>query len=378
VSDRSSEPGAGTTAVETGAAPERPGQSVPAPAQPRRGGPNRRTWTLVISFVVVVALGLIGGFVRVPYVALGPGPTYDTLGQVGGTDVVHVDGQSTFPTKGHLTMTTVSLTDNVTLFGALGLWLSGRYALAPREEFFRPGQSEQEVQNQNVKAFQDSQTNAEAAALRYLGYPTKVLASEITSGSPADNIIGPGDRMLVVNGKQVTSAVDVRAALTSTKPGDRVEITFQHGTDAPKTAQVALGRADGRESGFLGVLPVDRADVPFDVKISLSEVGGPSAGLMFALSIVDKLTPGELNGGQSIAGTGEIDEAGDVGPIGGIAFKMVAAREGGATTFLVPEANCTEAKAQTPDGLRLVKVSKLADAVQSLDALRSGKDAPGC
>lgn len=348
-----------------------------APRPPLGGGLTRRTWTLVISFVVVVALGVIGGFAQVPYVALGPGPTYDTLGQVDGQDVVSIQGQDTFPTKGQLTMTTVSLSDELSLFGALGLWVSGRYALAPREEFYKPGESKDEVRDQNVKAFQDSQTSAEVAALRYLGYPSKVVVAEVTKGSAADNTISPNDRLLVVNGKAITAAADVRAALEATKPGDQIDITFQH-EGQEKTARISLGKADDRSTGFLGLSPVDRADVPFEIKIGLPDVGGPSAGLLFALSIVDKLTPGELNGGQSIAGTGEIDDAGKVGPIGGIAFKMVAAKEGGATTFLVPADNCVEAKQQAPEGLRLVKVETLTSAVQSIEAIVAGKEAPSC
>jgi PDZ domain-containing protein len=373
--ERSAEGGEQPVRGEPGA--EQVPAAVAVPERHRRGL-NRRTWTLITSFVVVAVLGLLGGFAQVPYVALGPGPTYDTLGSDRGNEVVHVSGQNTFPTGGHLTMTTVSLTDQVTLFGALGLWVSGRYALAPREEYFKPGESEQDVKKENVKAFQDSQSNAEVAALRYLGYPIKVLVAQIVSGSPADNTIAPGDKLVTVNGKAATDSDAVRAALQSTKPGDKVDVTFQHGTDQPRTAQIVLGRSSDRDWGFLGVSPVDRADVNFDVTISLADVGGPSAGLMFALAIVDKLTPGELNGGKSIAGTGEIDEKGDVKPIGGIPFKMVAAREAGATTFLVPADNCAEAKQHAPDGLQLVKVTKLADAVQELNDLNAGKPVPGC
>ncbi|WP_033430085.1 YlbL family protein [Saccharothrix syringae] len=331
----------------------------------------------MVSLFLVLALGLLGGFARVPYVALGPGPTYDTLGQVNGADVVSVDGQETFPTGGRLTMTTVSLTDDVSLFGALGLWVSGRYALAPREEFFRPGESEDQVRDQNVKAFQDSQTSAEVAALRFLDYPVKVVAAEVTDDSAADGVLAPNDRLLEVNGRQVATADDVRPALEATKPGDRIALTFEH-EGQRKTATVTLGTTPGRETGFLGVLPLDRADVPFEIKIGLTDVGGPSAGLLFALAIVDKLTPGELNGGQSVAGTGEINDKGEVGRIGGIGFKMVAAREGGATVFLVPAGNCDEARQQAPEGLRLVRVETLADAVSSLESLNKGGDAPAC
>ncbi|RDI23896.1 PDZ domain-containing protein [Lentzea flaviverrucosa] len=353
--------------------------TAPPPAPPpRERGLTRRTWTLIVSFLVVAALGLLGGFARVPYVALGPGPTYDVLGQVKDADVVSVEGQDTFPTKGTLRMTTVSLTDDVSLFGALGLWLSGRYALAPREEFFKPGESEQQVQENNERAFSESQTAAEVAALHHLKYPGMVIANQVTKGSPADNVIPLGARIISVNGKQVQSAADVSGALENTKPGDRIEVAFEKDGTSQST-QLTLGtRDDGRPAGFIGISPVDRADVPFKIKISLSDVGGPSAGLIFALAIVDKLTPGELNGGKSIAGTGEITGDGTVKPIGGIAFKMVAAKEAGATAFLVPADNCADAKQQAPSDLKLIKVENLTDAVSSLEALNAGKDTPSC
>ncbi|MCP2167903.1 YlbL family protein [Goodfellowiella coeruleoviolacea] len=357
------------------------GASVAPQTAPVRAdrGLTRRTWTLVVTFVLVAGLGLLGGFARVPYVALGPGPTYDTLGTVGGgnTPVVGISGQETYPTAGRLTMVTVSLMDDVTLFGALGMWVSGRYALAPREEYFKPGESDQQVQQENVKAFQDSQTNAEAAALNYLGYPQKVLAAEVVKGSAADNVIEPGDQLLAINGKQVASADEVRGILQATKPGDEVQVTFRHdGQD--RTQSFRLGTAQDRDWGFLGVSPVNRADVPFQIKIGLADVGGPSAGLMLALAIVDKMTPGELNGGQAVAGTGEITETGEVKPIGGIPFKMMGARDAGATVFLVPADNCVEASQRAPEGLKLVKVTSLKDAVAALDALREGKPTQGC
>jgi Lon-like protease len=340
---------------------------------------NRRTWTLLTSVVLVVAFGLLGAFVRVPYVALGPGPTYDTLGLDGNVPVISIDGQQTFPTGGHLNMTTVSVTDQLSLFGALGLWVSGRYALAPRELYFPPDKSEQQIEQENTEAFNDSQTAAETAALRYLGYPTKVLVGEIVKGSPADGVLEPGDHLLAANGKPVTDPVSLRASLAGTKPGDRVEIRFRHADQPERVASVQLAQnPDGIPQGFLGVGAIERPDVNFDIKISLADVGGPSAGLMFTLAIIDKLTPGELNGGKFVAGTGEISSSGEVGPIGGIPFKMVKAREAGATTFLVPAANCAEARAQAPEGLQLAKVATLSDATKALDALRANQIPTSC
>lgn len=344
---------------------------------------TRRGWTIVLSFAIAAILGLVGGLVRVPYVSIGPGPTYDTLGSVNDQAVVQVEGEETYETSGQLRMTTVSISDDVSLFGALGLWVSGEHALMPREEYFGPGQTEEDLQRENTRMFQDSQSDAEVAALRYLDYPVKVVAQEITRDAPADEVLEPGDRLLEVNDRTTTVQEDVREALAGTKPGDRVEITFQREGQSEQTETVELGRAsdygsDDRAEGFLGLLPADRADVTFETTIHLEDVGGPSAGLIFALAIVDKLTPGELENGQTVAGTGEIDVKGNVGLIGGISFKLVAARDVGATTFLVPEGNCAEAKANAPDGLRLVKVDTLATAVDALEDLEAGRTPPSC
>ncbi|HKS45718.1 MAG TPA: PDZ domain-containing protein [Amycolatopsis sp.] len=369
--------------ADTAPAPERvadaPGKGT-APPHDTGKRLTRRGWTVVLSGLLVVVFGLTGAFVRVPYVAIGPGPTYDTLGAVNGSPVIQIDGQQTYATSGELRMTTVSLNDQITLFGALGLWASGRYALAPREEYFKPGESDEQVQQENVQEFQDSQSNAEVAALRHLGYPIKVLVKEVVSGSPVDHVLEAGDRLLIVNGKQVTQEDDVRSALAGTSPGQRISITFQHGNDPAKTASITLAANpdSGQKQGFMGLLPIDRSDVPFDVKVSLQDVGGPSAGLMFALAIVDRLTPGDMVAGEHVAGTGEIDEKGDVGPIGGISFKVVGAHDAGATVFLTPEQNCAEAAAAAPGGLKLVKITSLDSALTALDDLKAGKPVPSC
>lgn len=346
--------------------------------RPADRGLTRRTWTILFSFGLVVVLGLLGSFVRVPYVALGPGPTYDTLHRVGGSEVVDISGTRTYPVAGQLRMTTVSLRDDITLFGALGLWLSGREALAPREEYFQPGETRQQVEQRNVQQFQNSQSLAEVAALRYLGYPLEVRADQVVAGSPAAKAIKAGDRIVRVDGQRIGRAEDVFNALRKTRPGDAVSLTIRGDTGPPRTERITLTSRQDRKQGFLGITPINHADVDFDIKISLADVGGPSAGLAFALTIVDKLTPGHLGGGQSIAGTGEIDQSGTVGPIGGIEFKLTAAREAGASAFLTPAANCDEAKANAPEGLKLLKVNTLGDAVRSLKALAAGKQPPGC
>ncbi|MFI6489386.1 PDZ domain-containing protein [Streptomyces sp. NPDC050564] len=122
-----------------------------------------------------------------------------------------------------------------------------------------------------------------------------------------------------------------------------------------------------------------------DVKVTLklADVGGPSAGLLFSLGIVDKLdgdgSGGDLTGGRTIAGTGTIDADGKVGAVGGVALKTQAARRDGATVFLVPKAECSDAKAELPKGLRLIPVTTLKGAVDSLVSLEKGKGSvPSC
>lgn len=327
--------------------------------------------------VLVAIFGALGGIGTVPYVAIGPGPTYDTLGSVDGQTVINIAGRETYPTGGRLNMTTVSVGTDLTLFAALGKWLSGRYALVPREELFPPDRTEDDVQQEQAKAFQDSETFAETAALAYLKYPLRVIVNRVLPDAPAQDKLQPGDRLIAVNGHPISGADQVRDALADTKPGQLVAVRYQRGP-VTSTAMITLGGRDDRQNGFLGVEPANEPNVPFDIKISLADVGGPSAGLMFALAVVDKLTPGELNGGMFIAGTGEITSDGQVGPIGGIPFKMIAAREAGATVFLAPADNCVEARQRTPDGLRLVKVQTLTDAVNALDTLRAGGDPPSC
>ncbi|SDM20116.1 PDZ domain-containing protein [Allokutzneria albata] len=250
---------------------------------------SRRVVTLVLSAFLAAGLALGSTAVTVPYVALGPGEIRDTLASVDGRPVVDVTGAPTYPTTGSLYLPTVSVTDELTLFDAVRLWASSRYALAPREQVFPPDKTFQQVQQDNTKAFTGSQSVAEDAARAYL------------------------------------------------KPSS-----------------------------------------PIKVDIDLKNIGGPSAGLVFALTIVDKLTPGDLLRGKAVAGTGEIKPDGTVGGIGGIRMKMIAAKEVGATAFLSPAENCKEARQTVPDGLRLVKVSTLTEAVDALTALGEGRDTPSC
>ncbi|WP_227983822.1 YlbL family protein [Nocardia spumae] len=339
---------------------------------------NRRIITLIAALVPVLVLGVVGSAVTVPFVALGPGPTFNTLGEVEGKAVVAVQGAQLDPTSGHLNMTTVSVRDGLNIFEALGLWVDGRYGLVPRAEVYPPGVPREKVDESNQADFKESEDNAELAALNFLKYPTKVQVRTVADNGPAKEALRKGDELMSVNGKPITTSKDVVEAVQGAAPGTTVALVIRR-EGAEQTVEVKLAaRPDDSSKGYLGITPEEVPAGPLQVDFNLADIGGPSAGLMFSLALVDKLSPGELNGGRFVAGTGTIDPQGKVGPIGGIQYKMIAARDAGAETFLVPADNCNEARQRTPDGLKLVKVDTLAGAVQSLDDVNAGRPAPSC
>jgi PDZ domain-containing protein len=337
---------------------------------------NRRTWTVVSASLLALALGVLGATLPVPMVALGPGPTFDTLGTVEGSTVVEIDGQPVYPTSGHLNMTTVSVVDRLTMFDALAYWASPDNQVVPREPIYPSDMSLAEIQKQNTAQFTSSEANAEAAALGELRLPMTVIVTELVSDTPAATILQPGDELLAVAGQPMDSVGEVSDVLTPTRPGDVVAVQYRRAGEV-RDAQIPLVARADREQGLLGVV-LGAALRDGDIRISLGGVGGPSAGLMFALAVVDKLTPGELAGGRFVAGTGAIEATGVVKAINGVPFKMRRAYDEGATVFLVPDGNCEEAVATNPGDLQLVRVGTLHDAVVALEAMQSGAPVPSC
>ncbi len=334
--------------------------------------------TLLAALGPIVVLGVFGTVTVVPYVALGPGPTFNTLGEVGGEEVVAIEGTDVDETSGHLNMTTVAVRDDLNVFEAFGLWASGRQGIVPREEVYPPDRSKDEVQQENEADFQRSEDSAELAALHFLGEPVDLRISQVVDDGPSTDVLRAGDQLVSVNGAAVSTVGDVQQAVAAVAPSTEVSIVVTR--DAVETTvPVVLGpRPDDNSKGYLGITPEEVPDVPFTIDFNLADVGGPSAGLMFALAVIDKLSPGDLNGGKFVAGTGTIDSDGEVGPIGGIKYKLIAASEAGAETFLVPAQNCDEARQGAPDGLRLVKVENLDGAIDALEAVNAGAAAPLC
>lgn len=342
---------------------------------------SRRVLTLLLATLSALALALVASVAKVPYVEEGPGPAFDTLGAVGGIPVISITGRPTFPTDGHLDATTVSVRDDINLAQALQGWLSNDIEVVPRDAVFPPNQTTKQNDQQGVQQMQESQDNATTAALRLVGVPpttTDVVATSVTDGSPADGKLKPGDVLVSVNGVPVTSTEALRHIISTRPVGSTVRIAFRRGDTSGAADLTTAASDDATPHSVVGIVLEERFTFPVKVAISLKDVGGPSAGLMFALGILDKLGADSLTGGRNIAGTGEITADGTVGPIGGIGEKLIGARRRGATVFLVPAANCAEARGRKPASLKLVKVTSLADALTQLGALRAGRATAPC
>lgn len=344
------------------------------------GGVNRRVLTLLVALVPILAFGVLLSVTTVPYVSLGPGPTFDTLGEVDGKQVVDIEGPGAdvHPTSGHLNMTTVSQRDGLTLGQALALWTSGREQLVPRDLVYPPDKSKDEIDEANSTDFRRSEDNAEYAALAYLKYPKAVTVESVTDPGPSAGKLQPGDAIDAVNGKPVATLDEFQGIVKATRPGDAITVDFRRKNADDGETTITLGKHPDGGQGFLGVGVLDAPWADFSIDFNLANIGGPSAGLMFSLAVVDKLTTGDLNDGRFVAGTGTITADGEVGGIGGITHKMLAAREAGATVFLVPADNCAEAKTDPQDGLELVKAENLTQTVDALKTLSAGGEPPRC
>jgi PDZ domain-containing protein len=334
---------------------------------------KRRGATVVVGAVLVILLTVLVGRAPVPYVLLEPGPTYNTLGQDDQQhDIIVIDGAPTSNSAGQLRFLTVGVVSQLTLLDAVRGWLAGDDAVVPRELIFPADQSEEQVNQQNAEAFQTSLSDAQLAALNQLGYVPLVAIKEVNPDSPNASLIKAGDVITAVNGTPVDGDANKLLEAIRAQPVGST-LTFAITRDgAPQTVQVVTYDSGGDGVPRVGFTPEVRSSAPFTITFSIEGIGGPSAGMMLALGILDKLDPVDLTGGRIIAGTGTINPRGDVGPIGGLPQKMVAAKAVGATIFLTPKANCAEAVANAKPDLMLVQVSTLSEALDALATIRDG------
>ena len=354
---------------------------VPAP---RRRLSRRTTvgvWALTVALFALLALTVL----PTSFVIQRPGPVFNTLGSVQNSDgeevpLISVDGAQTYPTAGALDLLTVQVVGSrertPSWFELALAWFDPSKAVLPVDQVFPAGQTTEQRNQESAVMMVDSQKEATAAALTELGYDVKpmVRVYSLTDDSAAQGVLQEGDVIRAANGTPITDTPALREIINA-GDGAPVDLTVERdGQTLDVTITPQASTADGETVWLIGVSTMHDYDFPIQVTIQLDNVGGPSAGMMFALGIIDTLTDGELNGGEQVAGTGTIDAAGTVGPIGGIRQKMFGAVDAGATWFLAPADNCDEVVGHIPDGLRVFKVSTLDDALGVLSAIRDGGD----
>lgn len=344
--------------------------------------------TLVTSLAgsgLLVILLVAVGIIAVPYIKLSPGPMYNTIGSVNGIELISINGTQTYPVSGELDLVTVN--ERGGPFGGLTYpeafygWLNPDNTVVPVDALYPPGTTAKEALEENAAQFTSSQSKATAAALNELKIPvtTKVVVAVVIPGSPATGKIEPGDVITAVDGKPVNSPDELPPLIRSRAPGTVVQISLtSKGAALVVPITLAANPADPA-LGFAGVQTGAQYSGPFLITFGLEDVGGPSAGMMFSLGIIDKLTPGELNAGRQIGGTGTISPEGKVGPIGGMQQKLVAGRDHGSQLFLVPAANCGDVLEHPQPTLNVAKVSTLTEAMDVITKWKSGSpDLPRC
>lgn len=333
-----------------------------------------------------VVLALVLAVVPVPYVAWSPGRTVDVLGpgESEGASALSVAGLPTYPTAGELRLTTVSVTRadaRLNLPAALAAhWMPWRDVL-PREAVYAPGTTRQESQAEGTRMMDTAQQAAVVAGLRSAGIAVTAvpMVVGVTAGAPADGVLEPGDRLLSVDGSSVDSPAAVVELIGGREAGEPVRLGVLR--DGRSTELTVPTRAAADEPGrpVVGAVVGVGYDHPGEVVFGIDpDIGGPSAGLVFALAVHDLVTPGALTAGRVVAGTGTISEDGTVGSIGGIESKLRGADRAGATMLLVPRDNCVDLDGVRAD-LPVVPVATLAEAVEILsDPTVAVGDLPSC
>ncbi len=350
---------------------------------------SRRTWASLLALGLVIGLSVVAASRPVPYVTFSPGPTINVLGSFDGKSIITVKGHKTYRDKGALRLTTVVPSgpqEKVNIATMFFAWLDPDRAVYPRRIIYGDQDTRTSVRDESAAQMASSQDNAIASALGALDIPftTRVGVAAVEKGGPADGKLEPGDVIVSVNGRAAKDVSDVTGQIRPLPVGSRVEMTVRRGGELRRVELTTAAAPDDPKASAVRVsIMAAGYRFPFQVDLRLDDnIGGPSAGLMFATGIYDVLTPGSLTGGKAIAGTGEIDGEGRVGPIGGIQQKLVGAQDAGAKLFLVPADNCAEAVHghYDPDRMRLVKVTTLDDAVADVEAWVKDPDAklPRC
>jgi PDZ domain-containing protein len=350
--------------------------------EPPEPPPRHRLLGVVIALVLILGLVSVGFYYRLPYYALAPGSARNVSPLI----ETKTPGTKTYPPKGQVLLTTISLQQVRPVEAFVG-WLRSDVDVLPEKDVLPPDTSDQQYRQFNYQVMDESKQNAIVVALRILGYQVTekgegALVEKVLAKFPAQGRLRPGDVIKAIDGKPVGLVSDAVAVIGTHQPGDVLNVDVVQ-ADGSQPHQVQVPVASDPEQGGKPVLGVllrsfkRDFDLPFDLDIQSGKIGGPSAGLAFTLGVIDTLTPGELTGGRKVAVTGTIEIDGRVGDVGGVAQKTSAVKAAGAEVFLVPAGEYDVAKAHAGPHLKVIKVTTVQEALAALGSLGGDLSALG-
>jgi PDZ domain-containing protein len=315
--------------------------------------------------IPVATLAFILYFVHLPFYVLGPGPARDV------EPLIHVTGTRVYESQGHFLLTAVTF-DRANVYGMLRAWTNAERSVVPERDILGPGRTEEEEFRVARSEMDTSKIDAAIVALSlYAGYPDRrrpgALVERVFADTPAEGKLFAGDVIRSVDGRPVAGPGELGERIVQAGPGRPLRLTVGGRPDGTVNVTVTpeRRRIEGKPRTIIGVSLFP--NFPFPLTIESGQIGGPSAGLMWALGLTDVLTAGDLTGGRTIAGTGAIDYNGLVYPIGGVAEKVVAARRAGADLFFVPVQDAAAAR-RAAGGIAVVAVTTFRDALDHLGA----------
>lgn len=339
--------------------------------------PRRRTGLVLLGSTILLGF-LAMLYFPAPYVIERPGPAFNVLGKQNDNLVINLSGTTTYPTSGALDLLTVSVIGNreqtPTWPEIIVAWLDPAQTVVPLDEVYPVGTTVEESQAESVAMMDQSQQDAIYVALSKLGYkiPIHIYAQQVNKNSPSSGKIVAGDFIEAINGTHPKDYEELKKLIGSYDGANPLKVTVARSGEK-KTLEITPVKND--EGDYkLGVIVGFKFDFPVKVDLQLSDVGGPSGGMIFALAIYDKLTKGELTGGAQIAGTGTIGTDAVVGPIGGIRQKLFGAQRAGAKYFLAPAENCNEVNGHIPSGMQVFRVKTFDEALDAVTAIGNKSD----
>jgi len=344
---------------------------------------SRRYVNLLVTSLSLVTLACVTLLLPVPYVVMSPSAAFNTLGEFDGREMITFPKDvKTYEATGALDFTTVLVSQpgaHVSLAEAMSAYFSDGPEVVRRSSIYPKGESVEDSAATSRLLFKSAQDAAKVAALRAMDrrVPTVPAIYRVEKGFPAYGKLRVGDLIRAADGRKNLTVSQFVQLVRAKKPGQSVTLAYER-NGKPGTVTVAT-RRDPKppHNARIGVAPVEMYEPGKAMDIQFhtgSRIGGSSAGMMFALAIYDRLTPGSLTGGKHIAGTGTIAVDGTVGPIGGVRQKSIGAAGAGATIFLVPAKNCADVMLDADRrgrvyGMQTVRVTKLKDAIVALEAL---------